>query len=132
MLVHTLDGPKDGSPKPIKGSPVKIVPLDGADEEDDGEECDAPPQMQLGLGGQQVMDAGLRVTRLMGRAMAAKEAGGKALGRPTPESLDEIGGSTADGGLQGMHAVARFRRKVAARRSVQDEVDDDDDDAMDD
>ena len=97
---------------------------DGAERERGG-----PSERPAGLQAEQVADAGLRVTRLMGRAMAAKEAGGKAIAQSAPkqeEEEEELDDATTSG-LQGMHAVARFRHRMLRRQdegAMDDEIDD--------
>jgi len=103
-------------------------------DEHGNEDCPEPEEPEVDVSAEKVMDAGLRVTRLMGRAMAAKEAGGKALGRPTAVEEEEEEPDAADdgAGLVGMQAVARLRRKVGARKQENDDAGDDDDDGGDD
>ena len=86
----------------------------------------ASSEEQMGLQTDQVADAGLRVTRLVGRALAAKEAGGKTLNKAPVEEEEEL--MAGGGDIRGVHALAKFKR-LQRRRSQK--VDDDGDDADD-
>lgn len=101
---------------------------DGGDEGSGNKEWKQEEAPQVELAAEQVTDAAVRVTRLVGRALAAKEAGGKALGKPTPPSREASSehANETDTNLVGLNAVARLRRK-ARMRTEQDGDDNDDD-----
>ena len=83
-----------------------------------------------GVSGEELTEAAIRASRLLARATAAKEAGGRAINlmAATPEE-----GTCNNVTIGGVHALMRLRQRAAANRlTTPDEADMDGDDADDD
>ena len=111
---------------------------DEGHDEADAEHCD-PAEGPALLTGDQAADAAVRASRLLARAVAAKEASGKAMTapkeaktfEPVPEEED-VEDKSNELSLGGLRAAARLRAQRDARRRSRDRSAAQEDDAADD
>ena len=97
------------------GEPASVSPSESA------APAGAAPPIDPLMTGDQVADAGVRASRLLARALAAKEVAGKKMASPNPleptmEEESEPPAATEGLNLGGLRAVAHLRKQQEARK----------------
>ena len=81
------------------------------------EVCDCPSDEEVEISGDMVADAGARVSRLLARAIAAKEVASKSVKQIMPPPIPEVDEAPSMHNMHAVRGVARMMRSRSTRRN---------------